>query len=50
MAAIPNYVYFSPKVKRSKLYADIYDKGIQELMESGKLKIILAKYGISDWK
>lgn len=44
------YVAFSPKNPKSSEYAAILDAGITELRKSGKLKSILQKYGLSDWK
>lgn len=43
------YVGFSRKIPESKLYAEILDKGIRELRKSGRLKVILDKYGATDW-
>ena len=44
------YIAFSSKNEKSKEYADILSKGIEDLRESGELKTILAKYGLKDWK
>jgi polar amino acid transport system substrate-binding protein len=44
------FVAFSPSKATSKKYAKIFDDGIKELRSSGKLKEILAKYGLEDWK
>ncbi|MBY0413086.1 MAG: transporter substrate-binding domain-containing protein [Bdellovibrionales bacterium] len=44
------YIAFSPKDPKSKIYSQMLDEGIEELRKDGKLKIILAKYGLSDWK
>lgn len=44
------FVTFSPANKNSKNYAEMMTKGIDELRKSGKLKEILARYGLVDWK
>jgi polar amino acid transport system substrate-binding protein len=44
------YIAFSPKNPKSQEYADILDKGIAEMRASGRLKEILARYGLKDWK
>lgn len=44
------YISFSPKLKSSKKYAKILSDGLIELRKNGKLKKILKKYGLSDWK
>lgn len=44
------YIAFSPVNPKSKEYADLLSQGVQELRESGKLKIILDSYGVTDWK
>lgn len=44
------YIAFSPKHPISKHYADILTEGMLKLRESGKLKEILDKYGLKDWK
>lgn len=46
----PLYVAFSPKSPNGVKYGEILSKGILELRKSGKLKQILDKYKISDWK
>jgi len=44
------YVGFSPKrPKSSRLLAQLFDQGIVRLRSSGKLKLILDKYGLDDW-
>jgi polar amino acid transport system substrate-binding protein len=48
--AVPAYVAFSLKDKRSQHLAEIFDEGMEKLRKSGKLKSILADYGLSDWK
>lgn len=45
-----NYIAFSPANPKSKEYAAILDKGVIELRASGRLKQILDRYGVSDWK
>ena len=44
------YLAFSPSHPKAKAYAALLDKGIIELRSNGKLKLILQKYGLSDWK
>jgi polar amino acid transport system substrate-binding protein len=44
------FVAFSPQNPKSKQYAEIMSKGMSELRKSGKLKVILSKYGLKDWK
>lgn len=44
------FIAFSPANPKSKDYARILEEGLVELRESGRLKKILDKYGISDWK
>lgn len=44
------YIAFSPKKSKSREYAGILTKGINNLRRSGELEIILAKYGLKDWK
>jgi len=44
------YVGFSPeRPEKSRLLAQVFDKGIHRLRSSGRLKLILDKYGLSDW-
>lgn len=44
------YIAFSPANPKSKEYAAILDKGIADLRASGRLKQILDRYGVTDWK
>ncbi len=44
------YIAFSPNRKTSKKYAKILSDGMVRLRKSGKLKKILSKYGLKDWK
>lgn len=44
------FVAFSPVHAKSKQYVKIMDDGIKELRKNGKLKSILQKYGLEDWK
>ena len=44
------YIAFSPSLQISKELADQYEKGIKKMRKNGKLKEILSKYGLSDWK
>lgn len=43
------FIAFSPAKESSKKYAELLDAGIKELRTSGKLKEILARYGLTDW-
>jgi polar amino acid transport system substrate-binding protein len=45
-----NYIAFSPANPKAKEYAAILDRGITELRASGRLKQILDRYGVQDWK
>ena len=44
------YIAFSPKNSKSKEYAQILDKGINQLKASEQLEAILSKYGLTYWK
>lgn len=44
------FVAFSPANPKSKDYAQIIDKGLAEMRTSGRLKQILDRYGVTDWK
>jgi polar amino acid transport system substrate-binding protein len=44
------YMGFSPVNPQSPRYAALFDRGIQALRESGRLKTILDSYGIADWQ
>ncbi len=44
------FVAFSPSNPNSKKYAQLISDGMSNLRKSGKLKTILSKYGVSDWK
>lgn len=51
MATDPDlFIAFSPKNPKSKEYARLLDEGMNELRKSGKLKEILNKYSVKDWK
>lgn len=41
---------FSPNNPKSKLYAEMLSKGIDDLRRSGELRRILEKYNLSDWE
>ena len=43
------YVPFSPARRESATYAHIFDQGIRELRQSGRLQEILTSYGLHDW-
>jgi len=44
------FIAFSPANPKSKEYAKALVDGVNALRKSGELKVILAKYGIEDWK
>ena len=44
------YVAFSPARETSAKYSEIFSAGIVELRKSGKLKQILDRYNVKDWK
>ncbi|CAK0764610.1 polar amino acid transport system substrate-binding protein [Azospirillaceae bacterium] len=46
----PIYLAFSPERPKSKEYAEIYAKGLAEMRSSGRLKQILERYSVQDWK
>ncbi|NOT80704.1 MAG: transporter substrate-binding domain-containing protein [Bacteriovoracaceae bacterium] len=51
MATDPDlFIAFSPKNPKSKEYARLLDEGMNEFRKSGKLKEILNKYSVKDWK
>jgi polar amino acid transport system substrate-binding protein len=44
------WLCFSPNSPDSNKYSKIYSKGIEKFRSNGKLKRILMKYGLQDWK
>jgi len=44
------FIAFSPLFSKSKLLVKILSEGTEKLRKNGKLKIILKKYGLKDWK
>lgn len=44
------YIAFSPKNPKAREYARLLDEGIREMRASGRLKQILGRYGVNDWK
>lgn len=44
------FISFAPGNPKSKEYAKILDAGMNDLRKSGRLKVILSKYGLEDWK
>jgi polar amino acid transport system substrate-binding protein len=44
------YIAFSPSNMKSKEYATILSKGMEEIRRSGILRDILTRYGLSDWQ
>jgi polar amino acid transport system substrate-binding protein len=43
------YIAFSPKLKNSQELANQVDKGIDELIRTGKMDAILKQYGVKPW-
>jgi len=50
VAAEDMYIACSPARSTSKEYTKYFSEGIRKLRSSGKLKQILDKYGLKDWK
>jgi polar amino acid transport system substrate-binding protein len=48
-ATVPVHIGFSPANAKSKDYAELFDKGMKELRDSGDYGAIMKKYGLSDW-
>lgn len=46
----PSFIAFSPANVKSKEYAKMLSDGVATLRQSGKLKVILDRYGLADWK
>ncbi len=46
----PFYLAFSPAHPKAREYAELFSKGVEELRASGKLRKILAAYGLEDWQ
>jgi polar amino acid transport system substrate-binding protein len=44
------FVAFAPGNPKAKEYAKLFDDGLAQMRASGRLKAILASYGVSDWK
>ena len=44
------YLPFSPRKRSSSELADSYDRGIRLLRQNGKLKVVLKKYNLEDWR
>ena len=44
------YVGVTPKDPKSRHLADVFDAGMARLRKSGKLKSIVAAYGMTDWQ
>ncbi|MFZ5569783.1 MAG: substrate-binding periplasmic protein [Thermodesulfobacteriota bacterium] len=44
------YIAFSPAHHKSKEYAEILSRGMEEIRASGELAKILEQYGLKDWK
>lgn len=44
------YIAFSPVNAKSRDYARIFSEGVRELRSSGRLEIILSRYGLQDWR
>lgn len=46
----PIYIAFSPKNPKAHDYARLLDQGIRAMRADGRLKQILDRYGVRDWK
>lgn len=46
----PLYMAFSPKRADAGRLKDIMSRGIRELKKTGRMREILARYGLTDWK
>lgn len=44
------YMGFSPAREESAEYAAIFSSGLRELRRSGRLDVILSRYGLKDWQ
>jgi polar amino acid transport system substrate-binding protein len=44
-----NYIAFSPKNPKAKIYANILSQKIEQLRKTGQLAKILKKYNLQDW-
>lgn len=44
------YIGFSPKNTKSTEYAALLDKGVEKLRVSGRLAVIMSRYGLKDWR
>ena len=44
------FIAFSPANPNSKKYADLLTEGMKSIRKNGKLKAILARYGMVDWQ
>lgn len=44
------YIAFSPSLPTSEKYAELLSDGVDMLRASGELNLILARYGLVDWK
>ena len=44
------YIAFSPANPASEIYARILSEGIVDLRRTGRLRDILSRYGLTDWK
>ena len=44
------YIAFSPKRADSQRYARMLSEGVVQLRRTGRLAVILSKYGLKDWK
>lgn len=47
----PSYAYmaFSPRLPQAQDYARLFNEGMKKLRRSGRLKAILADYGLAEW-
>ncbi|SMF08932.1 substrate-binding periplasmic protein [Pseudobacteriovorax antillogorgiicola] len=44
------FVAFSPAIKESKRYAQMFDEGMKNIRKKGELAKILSRYNLEDWK
>ncbi|EGB14193.1 extracellular solute-binding protein family 3 [Pseudodesulfovibrio mercurii] len=49
-APVKLYIAFSPADPRSARHAALFDKGMRALRKSGRLKALLKRYGLADWR
>ncbi len=50
LGVLENYMGISPQRRDSRKLAELFDRGMKELRETGRLDAILGGYGLQDWK